>query len=155
MMKRTFALVLSLALLCSLGTVPVAAAELPSEDGQVVVSRRVEYLDNGYYIIETVYQSTAQSRGSTTSGSKSAQCYVGSTHIFTVTVSGEFTYNGSTASATSASGSFDAYVSDATLTSSNAYTSGASAIAQVSVRYQGVPLSKTVKLTCDKDGNLS
>lgn len=151
-MKRIFAVVLCLALLCGVGAIPAAAEQLP---GQVAVSRTVEQLSDGYYVVETVYQSVVQPRSNTTSGSKTAEYYYGSSHVFSVTVTGSFTYDGSTAKATSASGAYTAYVPDVTRTGGNAYTSGASAIASVSVSYQGAPLSRTVRLTCDPNGNLS
>ncbi len=110
---------------------------------------------NGYYVVETVYQSAVQPRGNTTSGSKMAQYYLGSTPIFSVTVTGSFTYDGSSAKTTSAVGSFAAYASGVTLTGNNAYTSGASAIAWASASYQGSSFRQTVSLTCDPNGNLS
>ncbi|MDO5154285.1 MAG: hypothetical protein Q4D50_13150 [Eubacteriales bacterium] len=156
-MRRFLVALVCLTLICSILTLPATAAEFSEmhEDGQVVVGRTVEYLENGYYIIETIYKPIVQLYNNTTSGTKIAQCYSSGTLIFTVQVNGTFTYDGSTAEATSATGSVKAYVSGVTLESKDAYTSGASAYATASVSYGGTTLSKTVKLTCDKDGNLS
>lgn len=151
-MKHIFAVAFCLVLLFDIGAFPAAAEQMP---GQVVVNRTVEQLGNGYYVVETVYQSAVQPRSNTTSGSKTAQCYYCSTPIFAVTVTGSFTYDGSSAKATSAVGTFDIYTSEASLIDGSSYTSGASAVAWVSVSYQGYALSKTVRLTCDPNGNLS
>lgn len=156
-MRRFFVALVCLTLICSILTLPATANELPKvgESGQVIISQTVEYLEDGSYFVETVYKSSVQPYSNTTSGSKTAQYYVSGTLIFTVQVNGTFTYDGSTAEATSATGSVKAYVSGVTLESKDAYTSGASAYATASVSYGGTTLSKTVKLTCDKDGNLS
>jgi len=152
--RKFISVLLCLTLLCTVTTIPTKAAE--ENGGMVAVSRRVEYLKDGSYVIETISVPAIQAYSNTTSGSKSAEYYNSfDQHLFTVTVTGKFTYDGSSAEATSAEGQYDAYVTGLTLTGKHAYTSGASAIAQVSVRYQGIPLSKIVKLTCDPKGNLS
>ncbi len=153
-MKKLLSVLLCLTLLCTAVAVPAAAAE--EAGGRVVVSRRVEYLADGSYIVETISVPAVQVYSNTISGSKSAACYnSNSQHLFTVTVTGSFTYDGSSAKATSAVGSFTAYASGVTLTGNNAYTSGASAIAWASASYQGISVRQTVRLTCDPNGNLS
>lgn len=155
-MRRFVAILACLALICSMPILPATATELPEMcNDKVIVSQTVEYLENGFYFVETVYRSAIQPYSDTVSGTKTAQCYSSGTLIFSVQVNGTFTYDGSTAEATSATGSVKAYVSGLTPLSWDAYTSGASAIATASMEYKSTTLSKTVKLTCDKNGNLS
>lgn len=153
-MKKLLSVLLCLTLLCTVVAVPAAAAE--EAGGRVVVSRRVEYLADGSYIVETISVPAVQVYSNTVSGSKSAARYNSNgQHLFTVTVTGSFTYDGSSAKATSAVGAFAAYASGVTLTGNNAYTSGASAIAWASASYQGSSFRQTVSLTCAPNGNLS
>lgn len=153
-MKKMLAVLLCLTLLCTVAVVPAMAAE--EAGGQVVVSRRIEYLADGSYVVETISVPAVQTYSNTISGSKSAAYHnANGKHLFTVTVTGCFTYDGSTAKATSAEGAFVAYASGVTRTDGSAYMSGASAIAWASASYQGSSFHQTVRLTCDPNGNLS
>lgn len=153
-MKRMFVLVLCVILLISILAFP-ASATSATEDEQVIISQTVEDLGNGYYYIETIYVPAIQTFGNTKTGTKTAQCISSGTTIFTISVTGIFTYDGVSSEATSASGSIATYVENATIKSRSAYTSGASAISTGSVSYWGITLQKTVTLTCDKNGKLS
>lgn len=155
-MKRSFILWLCVVLIGSILVVPVSAAELTDGNGdEIIVSQTVEDMGNGCYFIETISVPSIQPYSDSVSGTKSAVYVSSGVTIFSVSVTGTFSYDGSTAKATKASGSVYTYVEDAVIISSNAYTSGASAYATASVSYESATLSKTVKLTCDKDGNLS
>ncbi len=153
-MKRLISLLICIILISSTLILPSAALEL-SETEQVMISQTVENLGNGCYYIETIYIPSIQSYSSAKTGTKTAQYIASGTTIYTISVTGTFTYDGTTSDATSATCKIATYVDGATILSRNAYTSGASAIATGSVSYIGVTLQKTVTLTCDKNGNLS
>lgn len=152
-MKKFFSLLTCLLLVCNIFVHPVAAMEI-AESEQIVVSQSVENLGNGCYFIETIYTPAVQSRSAKT-GTKVAEYITSGQTIFTVSVTGTFTYDGSSSDATSSSCSVATYVQSATITGKRAYTSGASACGFGSVSYNGATLQKTVTLTCDKNGNLS
>lgn len=150
-MKRTFSLLICILLLSSMIALPVAA----EEEDQIIISQTVEDLGDGRFYIETITVPSIQPYSHTKVGSKTAVYVVSGQSIYSVTVNGTFSYDGNSSSATDATGSLATYVEGVTVEDKDAYTSGASAYAMVIVRYQGVRLTKTVKLTCDKDGNLS
>lgn len=159
-MKRVLVLFLSFLLLSNLCLLPATAAENPmqyisQENDQIIISQTIEDIGNGYYYVETIYVPSVQPYSNTKTGTKTSACVNGGTTIFSISVTGTFTYDGSSSQATSASGSISAYVDGVTLNSRRAYTSGASACAFGSVTYNGATLQKTVTLTCDKNGNLS
>ncbi len=154
-MKRLVTLIISTLLISSLLCIPVAAAETNNHDGQLLVSESVDYIGNDTYYVERIYIPAIQPCGNTKTGTKTAQYVTGGTTIYAISVTGTFTYDGTSSDATSASYSIATYVEGATIKSGNAYTSGASAIATGSVSYIGVTLQKTVTLTCDKNGKLS
>lgn len=153
-MKRMFVLILCVILSISILVLPVSATTIV-EGEHIIISQTVEDLGNGYYYVETIYVPAIQTFGSSKTGTKTAQCISSGTTIYTISVTGIFTYDGVSSEATSASGSIATYVENATIKSRSAYTSGASAIATGSVSYLGLTLQKTVTLTCDKNGNLS
>lgn len=150
-MKKTFSLLICILLLTSAIALPVAAA---SED-QIVVSQTVEDLGNGRFYIETITVPSIQPYSNTQVGSKTAVYVVSGQSIYSVTVNGTFSYDGNSSSATDASGTVATYVEGATIEDKDAYTIGASAYASATIKYEGVRLTKTVKLTCSKDGILS
>lgn len=149
-MKRFLSFAMVMALLSSMFALHVNAAESADD----LVSRTIEYLDNGDYIVTETYKPAIQPF-SGTSGYKTAT-YTNSSgsRIFAVTVYGSFSYNGSSSSATSSSASVDIYASNTSFVSKNAYTSGSSAYGVGTAKYSGINCSVTAKLTCDKNGNL-
>lgn len=153
-MKRFLSLLFCVLICTSIVAMPVSAKDSSSDD-QIIIEQTVQDVGNGFYYIETITVPNTQTYGSTRTGTKTARCVHSGTNIFAISVTGTFTYDGTTADATSASYSITTYVEDATVKSCNAYTSGASAIATGSVSYEGFTLQKTVTLTCDKNGNLS
>lgn len=126
-----------------------------ADSGMVMLSETITYVDESTYYIERIYVPEVCMYSNIRTGTKTAQGVRSGKVIFTLSVTGQFTYDGITAKATSASGGINVHVAGASLNSSNAYTSGASAIATVSVSYLGATLNKTVTLTCDANGNLS
>ena len=150
-MKRLLAILVCFVIMISISPVPANAIE----DNDIIISQTVNYIGDDYYYIETITVPSVQPFVNSKTGTKSAVCVSSGTAIFTISVTGSFTFDGSTSTATSASGSISAHVEGVTLKSGNAYTSGSSAIATGSVVYRGITLQKTVTLTCDKNGNLS
>lgn len=151
-MKKMMSLFLCILLVCSIGILPVKA----TESNDLIINQTVEYLDDGSYFVETISESSVQLFSNTKTGTKTAKYYTSSnTLVYSVKVTGTFSYDGSSAEATDAVGMLLCHVSDATPISLSDYTSGASAIATGSVTYNGATLRKTVTLTCDKNGNLS
>lgn len=149
-MRRFLLLVVAILMLFSTFTLCASAKE--PED--MLLSRSIEYLDNGDYIVTEIYQPMAQPFSGTNGYKSSTYTTSSGTRVFTVTVYGTFSYNGSTSSATSASASVDIYAANASFVSKNAYTSGATAYATGTVNYGGVNITRTVSLTCDKNGHL-
>ena len=126
-----------------------------ADSGMVMLSETITYVDESTYYIERIYVPEVCLYSNIRTGTKTAQGVHSGKVVFTLSVTGQFTYDGITAKATSASGGINVHVAGASLNSSNAYTSGASAIATASVSYLGITLNKTVTLTCDANGNLS
>ncbi len=155
-MKRFLCLLICFILSCSFVTFPAMAAErTKQEDATIILSQSIDFISEDCYFIETIYIPIAQTYSSTKTGTKTATYVASGSPIFSISVTGQFSYDGSSAEATSAEGSISAHVDGLTVNSRSAYTSGASAIATGSVNYNGVTLKKTVTLTCDKNGNLS
>jgi len=103
---------------------------------------------------------TEKTRGSVTAHKPYYHCNSSGSLLWTATVTGTFTYNGSTSSCTNAS--YDTQISNSSWSeqSGTAYPSGNSAIADVVMArrllfivVETVPV--TITLTCDKNGNLS
>ena len=152
-MKKCFAIWICILLISNTMALPVAATQTDCE--QIILSQTIEYIDDECYFIETIYVPSIQPYRGSKTGTKVAECVSSGTTIYTLSVTGTFTYDGTTADATSATCAIATHVPNATISSRNAYTSGASAIATGSVVYYGITLQKTVTLTCDKNGNLS
>ena len=151
-MKRFSAMLVCLILMINMMAIPGFATEVPNT---IIISQTITRISDDSYYIETISVPTTQLYDNTKIGTKTAAFVVSGTTIFSISVTGTFSYDGTSSEATSASGSITAYVDGVTLKSRSAYTSGASAIATGSVTYVGITLQKTVTLTCDKNGNLS
>lgn len=121
-----------------------------------------ETFDDGSYIEIVIDEGNMNARTSITK--KKTATYKGSdgTALWSVTVTGTFNYNGTTSSCTSSSVSTANYSSTWKLSNKKASKSGATASASVTAKQyhsNGATvlktINKTVKLTCDKNGNLS
>ncbi|BFK22571.1 hypothetical protein F300043A5_08660 [Massilimicrobiota timonensis] len=121
-----------------------------------------EEFDDGSYIEVTVEQSNVLTRASSITGKKTAS-YKGSsgTIYWSVTVTGTFTYNGTTASCTKSSVSTKNNSVSWKLSNAKSSKSGATALASVTAKQHhqdGTVLktvNQTVKLTCSASGKLS
>ena len=121
-----------------------------------------EEFADGSYIEVTIEQSHNLARSTTIQGKKTAS-YKGSdgTTYWSVTVTGTFTYNGTTASCTQSLVSTKNNSVSWKLSNAKASKSGATALASVTAKQyhqDGTVLktvNKTVQLTCSASGNLS
>ncbi len=149
-MKRFVALLISCVLVLSLCSLPTVAAE----PGDILVKQTVEFLDNGDSITTEVYECAVQPRSTKTGYASATYKNSAGTAIWKVTVTGTFTYNGTSSSATSASASVSTYTTKAEFISKNAYTSGKTATATGTVKYDLYQTTRSVSVSCDKNGNL-
>lgn len=124
------------------------------------VSRDVAVLPDGSYIITEIHEEPSStfraSSEKTKNGSKTSTAYSATGNkLYSITVHGSFTYNGSTASAESSSYSYT--VDSALWSFSSGYSSCSGATARASGTFQSVLQSKTqtVSLTCSATGTLS
>lgn len=120
-----------------------------------------ETFDDGTYIEITIEYDNIQTRSTTTKSKTATYKSEKGTSLWSVTVKGTFTYNGSTSTCTSSSVSTKNYSASWKLINAKSWKSGATASASVTAKQyhqDGTVLrtiNKTVKLTCDKNGNLS
>lgn len=154
-MKRILLILLTLTILCcTILCVPVSAASLPEAS-----KTTIEYLDNGDYI-ETIIKWEEPSARATKSGSKTRNYKNSSGDIlWSVKVTGTFTYNGTTSSCTSCSHSTSAPGTNWTIKSSSSSKSGstatARAVATLTIGSTSQDYSMSVSLTCSASGTLS
>lgn len=149
-MKKLVSVLLATVMMLTLFAVPVSASANTPEKIQYI-----EYIDEDSYFLVEIETTSSPLTRATTSGNKSSTYVYGGKSIWTVTVYGSFTYNGSTSSATSASGNVTTHVTGCSIGSRNSYYSGSTAYATASVTYNGSSVSRTVSLYCDKNGKLS
>lgn len=150
-MKRFLSIFLVLVLFTC--TFSVAATAVPED---TLISTTTEYLEDGSYFVTKVYESAIQPRTGKIGSKDSTYYSANGTKIFSVTVNGSFEYTPAvSATATGATATVARYTEKASFVSKDAYTSGASAIAVGTVSYNGINITRTVVLTCDKYGNLS
>lgn len=114
-------------------------------------------LPNGDYIIEIITETDVQAYATNTkSGTKTATRYTSdNVALFSVTVTGTFSYNGSTSKATSASATVNLLNPAVSYVSKSAKCSGNSAIATGTTKYCDVTYYGTTKLSCSSSGVLS
>lgn len=169
-MKKLIASLLALlcvtAALTSPTSVMAANKEYAATETCIVVAgetKQVQLLhvfDDGSQLFVGMPIVTVQTRGSLTAQKPLYHRNSSGTILWTATVTGTFTYNGSTSSCISASYSTQISNNNWSEQSGTAYPSGNSAIADVVMMrkllfivVETVPV--TITLTCDKNGNLS
>lgn len=152
-MKKTILISLIAALIsCAVFCFPVGATS--------TTETTVEVLDNGDYIKTYITYYDTNTRAATKSGSKTSE-YVNSDGevMWSVTVHGTFTYNGTTSSCTSASHSTTAPGDNWSIKSSSSSKSGYCASATATATHKQIFTSKdytrTVNLYCSPYGILS
>lgn len=128
------------------------------ESSSLISTRRIDYI-NGDYVIEVVTEDndSCQSRTTNTkTGTKTSTYYNASDEaIYSVKVTGTFTYDGSTVKATGAAATVSIYSTAASYVSKSSNYSSNFATATGKVTYNGITVSKTVTLYCSVNGTLS
>lgn len=144
--------VVMLFVLAASASVPVYAAEKPQE----TISHTVVYNSDGSYMVTVIQEELSLKRSSGISGSKTTSYYsAGNKLEWQYTVRGSFTYNGSSATATSVSSSYNILVSGWNITKDSTSKSGDTVTASGTFKLATLTKNVTVSLTCSKDGNLS
>lgn len=152
-MKRTLAFILFLTLIC-------CSVFCFSTSARTITETSIEMLENGDYIETIITYYDTNTRAATKSGSKTSNYTSSSGEIlWSVTVYGTFTYNGTTSSCTSVSRSATAYGDGWTIKNSSCSKSGYCATANATATLRKLLTSKdfsmTVNLYCSPYGILS
>ena len=151
--KKALPLILIVFILAAVPVPSAAAKEAPTAG----ITTEVEILPNGDRI-ETVLVTYEQPDGakSTRSGQKT-KSYKNSSGavLWSVTVYGTFSYNGSSATCTSATRSTTCPGSGWSIVSSSASKSGNTATAIATARYNNIDYTRSVTLKCSTNGTLS
>lgn len=151
--KRIVSVLLLVFLLLSLLPVMCMAE---TESGE----RTVAWFDDGSYMTETVTESPMRASGSKT-GTKTRTYYSSrGTALWKVTLTGSFTFTGTSATCTSSSCSATMYDSSWYVISKSSEKSGntANASATIGEKVLGVTVSRvpvSLTLSCDVNGNLT
>ena len=131
-----------------------------SVNGELKQVKVVHVFDDGSQLLEGLPVVTVETRGSVTAHKPYYHRNSSGAVLWTATVTGTFTYNGSTSSCTNATYGTQINNTAWSEQSGSAYPSGNSAIADVVMMrkilfivLETVPV--TITLTCDKNGNLS
>ena len=142
---------------------PVSAAE--KDSGVPSLSYIEEVFEDGSYFQVTIMETSSDAvrRATNTKTGSKVYNYVDSNHksLWTITVRGSFTYNGSTSKCTNSSVSVKSYVSNWTVSGAKAWKSGSTAYASAQGKMKNVlgqttkTVNKQVSLTCSPSGKLS
>lgn len=136
----------------------VSLCVLPAFAESNATSEITYFEDGSYLTVETVVYSRPWAKGSNSVSGTKTSVYRSSEGVllWDFTVHGTFTYNGSTATATKATYSYNIYDSAWTLKSANAYCSGSQAIGEATFN-GGLLLNRStsVTLSCSGSGALS
>ena len=142
---------------------PVSAAE--KDSGVPSLSYIGEVFEDGSYFQVTIMETSSDAvrRATNTKTGSKVYNYVDSNHksLWTITVKGSFTYNGSTSKCTNSSVSVKSYVSNWTVSGAKAWKSGSTAYASAQGKMKNVlgqttkTVNKQVSLTCSPSGKLS
>lgn len=161
-MKKNVFLIMLSALLVFTSSIQVFASENINTELPIVIQEEV--LENGDIIVTTIHSESLQTsllRASTVSGSKTVE-YQNSDRqtLWTFTVSGTFSINGSSVSCTKASHTISIKATGWKAISESSYASGSSANASVRMGYYSLGIlmqyiDKSLTLTCDSNGNLT
>lgn len=152
-MKRCITWLLLLCMTAAL-LLPVQAAAAEAPVTEVI------YLENGDSIVVTLEVMGARTSGTKTASKSYTYYNADGSKAWVVTLTGTFTYTGTTSTCTKASSSITIYDSTWYLKAKSTKASGSSAIVNLTVcrELEGTVArteSCTVTLTCDKNGNLS
>lgn len=142
---------------------PVSAAE--KDSGVPSLSYIEEVFEDGSYFQVTIMETSSDAvrRATNTKTGSKVYNYVDSNHksLWTITVKGSFTYNGSTSKCTNSSVSVKSYVFNWTVSGARAWKSGSTAYASAQGKMKNIlgqttkTVNKQVSLTCSPSGKLS
>lgn len=138
-------------------------AVLPSRAYAATENVQTVKLENGHYQIVTIEYADASSgtKSTSTSGTKTIREYDALNNlVWTATLRGSFTYDGTSSTATNSSLTVSISNSNYYLISKSAYTGGDTAYGDFAIGHKvlGVTIStsaESLSLTCDANGNLS
>ena len=157
MTKKIVSALMCLVLLFAL---PVCVSAQTMEPERVLVSDEGGALGDGVpeviTIYVTVHKSSSRAASETITADKTSTGKVGGEVVWTYTITGDFTYNGSSARASNPSDDYDIYSSDWSCTSHSVRASGASIIGSATFTSDnGVRKSVSPKMTCSATGTIS
>ena len=157
-MKRLISIILSiLMLVMTLGTYASAI----SESQETEYTSYTTYFEDGSYIITTIFEKSLITRAASTKSGQKTSTFYNSDNVaqWSATLSGTFTYNGSSATCTASSITHKIYSSNWKIASANATKSSNKATGKVTAkRYLIVPVQtveKAITITCSASGVLS
>ena len=137
-------------LMCFLLATAIAVPCFAQENNQVITTY-TEDLGNGITVVTTITKAVTRS---TTSTTKTKDYYSGGQQIGRAALYGSFSYNGSTAQATSAGGTGTG-TNGWNFGSQSTWTSGNSAHLSATLTKGGTSVPVSISLSCDAHGNVS
>lgn len=142
----------------------VLAISVYSEDDVTVISENIEYLDDGYYFVETLTEEDVNVLVRATSSKTGSRSFVlyneDDEALVTLTLRATFSYTGSSATCTSATASYtihnDAWkVPTATASKSGNVATGTFTAKHYVLFIATQTINQTITITCSKTGTLS
>lgn len=156
-MKKSLGIFLSLILAFSVLVINASA-----ESDKNVKTSNITYFEDGSYVVTVLTETDGISRATSTKTGQKTTTYYGSDDvaIWKATLTGTFSYTGSSSSCTAASVTYEIYNDNWKIPSATATKSSNKAIADITAkRYLlGIPVQtveKTITITCSASGTLS
>ncbi len=124
-------------------------------------TRTIEYFEDGAYIVTEITENKITRATNTKSGSKTSKYYNSKNVLeWTVILNATFTYNGSTATCTSANNSYSIVNTAWKVTDAKSSRSGNTATGNFTVKRYALGIvtkteNRTLKLSCSANGTLS
>lgn len=155
--------VLLMLIVYNLFTLPVISVKANNfnNDENKQIYKNIEYVGNGI-VEETIIEETVSMKSTRTikSGTKTINYKHGSTILWSVSVTGTFSYNGKSSSCTNSSVKADSRNRDWKIVNKSSSKNGSTAIGKATAKKYmlGVciqTINETVKLTCSSTGRLS
>lgn len=151
--KLNSLLLLVLCVACLLSTVSAQGLAAAEDD---TCTQRIDFEDGSYCIVGEVITCYTAADSEEKTGQKTSTYFNSDDEpIYSVIVYATFTYDGSSATATSAEAYVVVHDSSATYVSKSVSTSGNSATATGTVKYKSINRTLKSTLTCSKTGVLS
>lgn len=152
MKKRLkFAVAFTMVLCMLFSILTISAGAVQSE-----ISAETVYFEDGSYMVITLEMSSANVRASTRSASKTASYHNSSGELqYSFTLNGTFSYDGSSATATASSTSYQIYNSDWRCTTCMSSKSGNSVTGTATFKKSIWANTKDLKITCSPTGVIS